>query len=161
MASLTSSHKGAAAEAEVVAAAIGLGLVVLRPLCEGGRYDLAIDIGNKILRVQCKWASHRAGVLSTRCVTSRHTPAGYRRSTYSASEVDAIALYSAATDACYLVPIQEAEGCKELSLRLKPTRNNQSRRVRWASDYELGPSLERNRLVSLEGSPDQRDQSER
>jgi hypothetical protein len=51
---LTRSQKGAAAEAEIAAAAIRLRLQVLRPLGEGWRYDLVIDIGDKLLRVQCK-----------------------------------------------------------------------------------------------------------
>jgi hypothetical protein len=144
MLDLTTSQKGAAAEAEITAAALHLGLVVLSPLCEGGRYDLVIDTGVRLLRVQCKWASRQGDVLSARCVTSRHTPAGYVRSTYSAHEVDAVAVYAPDTDGCYLIPISEAEGRSTISLRLSPTRNNQATGVRWAQDYELGSSLARN-----------------
>jgi hypothetical protein len=42
------------AEAAITAAAIELGLVVLRPFPEGRRYDLVIDNGARLLRVQCK-----------------------------------------------------------------------------------------------------------
>jgi hypothetical protein len=48
------------------------------------------------------------------------------------------------TDRCYLIPISEVEGRSSISLRLAPTGNNQSHRVRWATDYELGRSIERN-----------------
>src|SRR5271170_2528063 len=144
MMGLSSSHKGAAAEAEITVAAIRLGLVVLRPLCEGGRYDLVVDTGDRLLRVQCKWASLRGSVLTARCITSRHTPRGYLRSTYSAQEIDAIAVYAPDTDTCYLVPIAEAEGHATLSLRIAPTGNNQALGVRWAQDYELEASLRRN-----------------
>jgi hypothetical protein len=122
MTELTPSQKGAAAEAEITAALIRLNLVVLRPMCEGGRYDLAIDTGVEILRVQCKWASRRGNVLTARCITSRHTPRGYLRSTYSAEEIDAIAVYAPDTDRCYLIPVGETEGHVTLSLRLTPTR---------------------------------------
>lgn len=141
---LTPSQKGAVAEAAIAAAAIRLGLGVLRPLCEGGRYDLVIDTGDRLLRVQCKWASRQGRVLCVRCITSRHTPRGYRRSTYSAAEVDAIAVYAPNTDACYLIPIAEADGRSTVSLRLAPTANNQVISVRWARDYELERSLRRN-----------------
>jgi len=77
-------------------------------------------------------------------MTSRHTPNGYRRSTYSGGEVDAIAVYARATDRCYLIPIDEVAGLSMISLRLEPARNNQVRRVRWAHEYELRGSLERN-----------------
>jgi hypothetical protein len=141
MVELSSSRKGAAAEAEIAAAAIRLGFVVLWPLCEGGRYDLAIDTGERILRVQCKWASRQGNVLTARCVTSRHTPRGYLRSTYSAHEIDAIAAYSPDTDTCYLIPVQEVAGRCTISLRVGPTGNNQSLHVRWARDYELAAAL--------------------
>jgi PD-(D/E)XK endonuclease len=148
---LTPSQKGAVAEAAIAAMAIRLALVVLRPLCEGGRYDLAIDIGERLLRVQCKWASQRGSVLTVHCTTCRHTPSGYLRTTYRAGEVDAIGIYSPDTDSCYLVPIEQVEGCSAISLRLHPTRNNQAQRVRWARDYSLSESLEHYWGVRLAG----------
>src|ERR1039458_614405 len=54
MGNLTPSQKGAAAEAAITAAVIQLGLTVLRPLCEGRRYDLVVDLEPRLLRVQCK-----------------------------------------------------------------------------------------------------------
>jgi len=150
MLNLSSSRKGAVAEAEIAAAFIRLDLVVLWPMCAVGRYDLVVDMGARLLRVQCKWASRQGSVLTTRCATSRHTPAGYLKSTYSAEEIDAIAAYARETDSCYLIPIQEVAGHKTISLRLTATRNNQAERVRWARDYELLPSLRRNWSVGLE-----------
>lgn len=143
MSTLTPSQKGAIAEAEIAAAATRLGFVVLRPLCDGGRYDLGIDVGHRILRVQCKWASRRGDVLTVHTTTCRHTPQGYVRTTYSGDEIDAVAVYSADTDGCYLLPIADVERRSALSLRIAPTGNNQSRHVRWAQDYELGRSIER------------------
>jgi len=141
---LSTSQKGAAAEAEIAAAAIRADLVVLRPLCDGGRYDLVIDIGEELLRVQCKWASRHGNVLTARCLTSRHTPRGYLRTPYSAEEIDAIAVYAPDTDRSYLLPIGEVEGLAMISLRLAPTGNKQARHVRWARDYELNTSLASN-----------------
>ncbi len=140
---LTPSQKGAAAEAEVAAAATRMRLLVLRPLCEGGRYDLAIDIGEKLLRVQCKWASRNGDVLNARCITCRHTPHGYRRTTYTADEIDAVAAYAPDTDRCYLIPVCEVEGHATISLRVAPTRNNQAQLVRWAKDYEIESAIGR------------------
>jgi hypothetical protein len=141
MSELGTSQKGAAAEAEIAAAAIRLDLVVLRPLGDGGRYDLAIDTRPRLLRVQCKWASRHGEVIMAYCVTSRHTPGGYRRTTYSSDEIDAIAIYSPDTDKCYLIPAREVDGCTTISLRLGPTRNNQVVKVRRAKDYELESSI--------------------
>lgn len=141
---LATSRKGAIAEMEIATAAARLELAVLRPVAEGGRYDLVFDLGQKLLLVQCKWASRCGDVLNIRCATSRHTPRGYVKTTYSADEIDAIAAYSPDLDRCYLIPIREAEGMATISLRIAPTRNNQSHGVRWARDYELAASLQTN-----------------
>ncbi len=143
MLELGTSQKGAIAETEIAAAATRLQLPVLRPVAEGGRYDIVIDLGTRLLRVQCKWASRLGDILNVRCATSRHTPRGYVKTTYSANEVDAIAAYSSDTDRCYLIPIDGVAGMAIVSLRLAPTRNNQATNIRWARDYELETSLRR------------------
>ena len=153
MLNLSSSRKGAVAEAEIAAALIRLDLIVLWPMCEGSRYDLVVDTGTRLLRIQCKWASRQGNVLTARCATSRHTPAGYLRSTYSADEIDAIAAYAPDTDGCYLIPISEVAGCKAISLRVAPTRNNQALGVHWARDYELLTSLRRNWGINVQHPP--------
>jgi hypothetical protein len=140
---LTPSQKGAVAEAGITAMVIQLGLTVLRPLCEGRRYDLAVDLEPELLRVQCKLARSHNGVLSVRLQTCRHTPRGYVRTSYSAAEVDAIAAYSPELHRGFLIPISEASGRRALRLRLDPTKNNQAQGIKWARDYELASGIER------------------
>jgi hypothetical protein len=135
---LTPSQKGAAAEAAITSAAIGLGLTVLRPLCEGRRYDIVIDLEPELLRVQCKWACRRNGVLSVSLRTNRLTPGGYVSTAYTAAEVDAIGAYSPELGSCFLIPIAEVSEGRGVHLRLEPARNNQARRIRWAHEYEFG-----------------------
>jgi hypothetical protein len=152
---LTPSQKGAAAEAAVTAAAIALGLVVLRPLCTGSRYDLVTDLEPELSRVQCKWTQRLGGVLAVRRNTNRLTPAGYVRTTYTAEEVDAIGVYSAQLRRCFLIPIEELAGGRGVHLRLDPARNNQAQGVRWANDYEfervIGERLNRANAGSTSG----------
>jgi hypothetical protein len=140
---LTPSQKGAAAEAAVAAMMIGLGLTVLRPLSEGRRYDLVIDLEPELLRIQCKFAPRLNGVVSVRLQTNRCTPGGYLRTSYTAAEVDAIAAYSPDVNSCFLIPIREACGRRVIHLRLDPTKNNQAHGVKWARDYELESMLRR------------------
>jgi PD-(D/E)XK endonuclease len=135
---LTPSQKGAAAEAEIMAAAVRMKLGVLLPLGEGYRYDLVLEAGGRLLRVQCKWATLQRGAVQVRLRTCRHTPHGYFRTTYTASEVDAIAIYCTDLDRCFLVPIEDVEGQTQLSLRVSPTGNNQASGVKWASSYDFG-----------------------
>ena len=75
---LTPSQKGAAAEAAITAAAIRLDLTVLRPLCEGGRYDLVIDHRARSCCASSASAP-RGGERADRslCTNQSHTPRGY------------------------------------------------------------------------------------
>jgi hypothetical protein len=140
---LTPSQRGAVAEAEIAAAAARAGFVVLLPVCEGGRYDLAIDLEPALLRVQCKLARHLSGVLSVRVSTSRYTPQGYVRTSYTADEIDAVGVYSPELRRCFLIPVEDVAGRRAIHLRLDPSKNNQAERIKWARDYEFEAVLDR------------------
>jgi prevent-host-death family protein len=50
-----------------------LGLTVLMPMTEHGRYDPVLAIAGRLLRVRCKWASLREEVIRVRCDRSYHS----------------------------------------------------------------------------------------
>jgi hypothetical protein len=135
---LTTNQKGAIAETRITAAAVELGIEVYRPMVEGGRYDLILDTGERLLRTQCKWANREGDVVVVRGRTCRYTPRGYVWTRYSAAEVDGIAAWCADTAECYFIPIREMDGRTCMYLRLAPTRNNQEGLVHWAAQYRLG-----------------------
>ncbi len=130
--------KGAIAEAAITAAAVELGIVVLRPVVEGRRYDLVFDVDHRLYRVQCKWAPRRRGIIDVRLATCRHTPGGYVYSTYGSDEVDAIAIYCQALKRVYWLPIDLVAGRRAIHLRLQPAANKQQAAINYAADYELG-----------------------
>jgi hypothetical protein len=139
MGELTPSEKGGIAETAILAQAVRAGVVVSRPVVEGRRYDLIFDVAGRILRVQCKWGRLSGDVVVARTSTCRHTPLnGYRRTTYSAEEIDAIAIYCDELGAVYLLPIEDVAGKSYVHLRLRPARNGQSVGVNWAAKYQLG-----------------------
>jgi prevent-host-death family protein len=133
-----SNHKGNVAELAIATEAARLGLSVLKPLTEHERYDLALDLGSRILRVQCKWARHHDGVVLVRVGRSRTSRRGYIRSTYREDEVDALAAYCQVLDRCYLLPVSMIVGRHSVYLRTSPARNNQRAAINFAADYELG-----------------------
>jgi prevent-host-death family protein len=131
------NHKGAVAEAKIAAAAIELGIPVLRPMSEHGRYDLVFEVGSELLRIQCKWANRKDQVVVIHVGGNYLSPRGYVRSTYGADEVDAVAAYCADLDACYLLPIELVAGQYMLHLRLAPTKNGQRAGLHFAADHLL------------------------
>jgi PD-(D/E)XK nuclease superfamily protein len=62
---LTTNQEGAIAETAIVHAAVKLGIGLFKLISDGERYDLIFDVGSRLLRVQCKWAT-RMGT-SWRC----------------------------------------------------------------------------------------------
>ena len=134
------NYKGNVAEAAIAAAAVKLGIEVLRPQFEHGSYDLVFEIGSRFLRVQCKWARLKpdGSVMYVQLAGCRHTPAGYVRTTYSADEIDAVAVYCEEVNECYLLPIELVAHRNALHLRLTPPRNEQRAALNWAADYRLG-----------------------
>ena len=148
---MTTTDKGGIAEAAITHHAALLGVVVSRPMTEGRRYDLVLDIEHRLLRLQCKWGALRGDVVSAFTRTSRHTPGGYVRTTYSVEEVDAIGIYCEPLNRCFLVPIEEVAGQSHLHLRLAPARNNQRALVRMAEDYDLAKMITRYGAVAQLG----------
>ena len=133
-----STLKGAIAEAAITARAVELGIVVLRPLVEGRRYDLVFDVDHRLYRVQCKWAPRRGAIIDIQLATCRHTPRGYVYTTYTREEIDAVAVYCQELRKCYWLPIEVVAGRRAMYLRLEPTANRQRAEVNFAADHELG-----------------------
>ena len=125
------------AEAEIEAAAVRAGIDVLQPRMHHSRYDLVFDLGSRLLRVQCKWANRQGDVIAARIRTNRRAPEGYRTSTYTAQEVDAIGIYCPDVDRCYLLPMELAAGRTCIHLRLAPARNGQVAGLHSALEYEF------------------------
>ena len=107
---LTPTRRGAIAETVIAAELLKLGLDVYRPVSEGGRYDLLVDAGNRLLRVQCKSARLKGAVVAVPMRTTRLTPRGYVRTTYTSHEIDGVAAYCPGNERCYWLPIEDFDG---------------------------------------------------
>jgi PD-(D/E)XK endonuclease len=70
------------------------------------------------------------------------------RTTYDASEVDAIGVYCPELEACYLLAIAESDGQGYAHLRLSRTRNKQRGAIRMAGAYRLGAIAQLGERVS-------------
>ena len=133
-----SNHKGNVAEAAIAFHAARLGISLLRPLYEHGRYDLVLEFAGQLLRVQCKSACRKGDVVIVRLVTNRRGPRGYIRTKYSRDEIDAVAAYCAELDRCYLLPGEIVCGKSAIQLRINPPRNGQRAAIHFETESRLG-----------------------
>jgi hypothetical protein len=130
------SSIGNTSEAIVLAALVHAGYSALLPFGGGHPYDIAFDVGDRLLRVQCK-----TGRLLKEGVVFFPTASWCRNMSYRSyrGDVDLFGVYCAATEQVYLVPIEDVPD-KGAYLRFAPTKNGQTRGIRWAKDYVIWPA---------------------
>ncbi len=131
--------KGNVAELAIAMAAARLGVPVFAPLTEHSRCDLAIDVGGRLWRIQCKWGrlSPAKDVVIVRTSGSRYTTRGYVMARYWQGEVDFFGVYCGELDRSFLIPAEVAEAKYQVYLRLHPTRNGQQACTNLADDYDF------------------------
>ena len=132
------NHKGNVAEAAIAFHATKLGIPVFVPLTEHCRYDLVLELGGALRRVQCKWVPRRGEVIPVSLETNRRGPGGFIRTIYTAEEIDAIAIYCEDTASCYYIPMELFGDRTSMQLRLSPPQNGQRASIEWAQKHELG-----------------------
>jgi hypothetical protein len=122
----------------IMTALRGAGYAVLVPFGENTRYDLVIDDGAKLGRIQCKTGRLRKGAVIFRACSSyaHHPNPKVVRRDYL-GEIDYFAVYCPETAGVYLVPLTDAALRTQGSLRVEAARNGQRRRIRSAADYQI------------------------
>ena len=117
----------------VLAALIDRGFAVLLPFGDGHPFDLVVTVDHsQFIRVQCKTAWQRGGCLTFNCRSTDH---GRGPQSY-AGRADIFGVYFPPERSVYLVPL-DAIADSEGRLRIEPTRNNQKRRIRFATEFEI------------------------
>lgn len=115
--------------------AVELGYLVSIPT-HHCRYDLVLDDGSKLWRVQVKYAdgkpSNSDGAVVVKLEYNDRTSHSY---TYSFDEIDALVVYIPRADKlCWLPPITYV-GKKRLNIRLEPPKNGQKHKMVLAGEY--------------------------
>lgn len=134
---------GDATQAMVLGRLVQAGKTVLVPFGENLRYDLLLDESGAFVRVQCKTGRLRDGaVWFPTCSSTYHYPNNqgvrYCQVPYT-GQADVFGVYCPELDRVYVVPVCDVP-LKSAALRVDPARNNQTKGVRFARDYELSTS---------------------
>jgi PD-(D/E)XK endonuclease len=114
------------------------GFDVSVPFGENTRYDLIIDDGTTLGRVQCKTGRLRRGaVIFNACSYYAHHPNPKVTYRNYLGQIDFFAVCCRETSQVYLIPIGDIPLGRAGTLRVDPPRNNQRRRIRFARDYAI------------------------
>lgn len=133
---MNTKHLGTIGEITVTQQAMLRGYTVARVVGDNARYDLVIDVGGVLKRVQVKTVSPRNGKLETPLTTVYIDVTGTRKTNqYTKSEFDWLAIVDAITLMVYVVEFESIVGSKTFTLRVDPTKSNQTNKINWATDY--------------------------
>ena len=123
---------GNRSEGVVLSAYLDAGFVVSIPFGTGASYDLVVDSGTGLYKVQVKTAW-----LSKGCVLykseRRQSGSSLTRRAYREGEVDFFVAYCPANGKIYAAPA--ANHGRGGRLRIEPVRNGQSKLIKWASEF--------------------------
>jgi hypothetical protein len=100
---MNTSRKGDETESTVLSRLKAVGLSVSVPFGDSNRYDLVVDDGEALYRVQCKTGSWINGTVRFKLYTSTVNADGRVDSEYTAEEIDVYVVYSRRTDDVYWV----------------------------------------------------------
>jgi hypothetical protein len=115
-----------------------LDYAIFVPFGENTRYDLVIDNGSCLRRVQCKTGRLKdGGIHFPTCSTYAHHPNPRVRRRDYAGEIDDFAVYCPDLGSVYLIPIEDVPTRALGVLRVTPARNGQRKGVRLAAAYEV------------------------
>ena len=130
----TTNQKGLITEMEVALYLIKLGYDVSQPLNADSKYDLIVDTGQQLLRLQVKTShlsktANNSIVFKCRSITGRKENGELKTHYYSPNDVDYFATFW--DEKVYLVPVNECSSEKTLHLDKSRIQSNFS----YAEDF--------------------------
>ena len=141
---INSSMIGNIGEASAIYQFSSRNIPVSIPFGQNVPYDMIIQLQNKLYRIQCKTSEHVYDDKMTFYISRTN---GFKaiHTKYTINDIDFLYLHCIENGYNGLINISEVTTSTELHLRLKPPRNNQLVKVRYAKDYEIDVQL--NKLI--------------
>ena len=106
------------------------------PIGDSTRYDLILELNGMFARAQVKSRQSKNGFLNIE-FTNKSTRRGkVIQKRYHPGEIEAFIVYNRSNDSLYILPLEMLLQQGEVTLRLGSPKNNQQKKLHWATDYE-------------------------
>jgi len=132
MQQLTTQFKGTITELEVASYLLSLNYIVSQPLVQDSKYDLIVDVNNKLIRLQVKTArqhpKNQGKSIVFNCRSTTNNVRECKQRYYSTEDVDFFATFW--DGKVFLIPVNECSSEKTIWLE-KPRNSN----CTYAFDY--------------------------
>jgi len=111
---------------------------------EGSRYDVVLDDGKKLFRVQVKYGGYEGGHATGAVIVDLRKYQGddrnrqvkrSKRKLYSKSEIDCLLVYLPQVDKVCWIKADMFDSKTEVTLRFKPPKNGQKKGVNLVEDF--------------------------
>lgn len=114
------------------------GYIVSKPISNNARYDLILEIDNKLYKVQVKTTnSIKDGKMNFSMKTTNYTQGNWKSVAYDAKDVDLFFLYCIENDWCGLFIVTDEHIQQSISIRIAPPNNNQRKNIQLMEDFEF------------------------
>ena len=135
---MNTHQKGETALLQVQMRAMENGVILSRPTVEGTRYDLVLDTGGKLERVQVKYGNGSSTQSEGASVVNltRNNNGTKKVRKYTAEEVDVLLVYVPAIDKVCRFEPKHFAGKSALSIRHTKAKNGQTKNCLMADEYE-------------------------
>ena len=129
--------KGLEAQLKAEIRANELGYVVSKPTTDCCRYDMIIDTGNELKRVQVKYCDCKSPEAdgAVKVNLRKFSLNKNERPFYTESEIDALVVYIKPVEKLCYFPIEVVSGKKSITIRYEASKNNQTARTYNCFDY--------------------------
>lgn len=145
--------KGNLVELQCIMKFMSMGFECSTPYGNQAKYDILVDIGEEILRIQCKkshWIDDKKSISFQTCSQTTNTKKTTRH-LYTAKDIDYFA--TCWEDNVYLIPVEECSTSK--SLRIAPREESTPNNVNMAEDYLVENILGYKSLYHIEDFEEQ------
>ena len=138
---LSTDQTGSVAETAIIHEAVKLGIDVYKPISDGTRCDLILDIDGPPHSRPVQVGSATRGCARHQVLSLPPHEKRIAQARIHGRRVDAFAAYCVELGKCYFFRFEDWGGRTAIQLRLRPSKNNQRRGINWAEEYEFGATL--------------------
>lgn len=131
---MNTQQRGHVAQLKVEQRALEKGCLVSRPTHDC-RYDLVLDEGGKLYRVQIKYANGFSANASGSVVIDLRKPHKNKVLIYSRDQIDLMLVYIPAIDKIVRLLPEHFHNRPQFTIRIAPTANNQASKINFAQDF--------------------------
>lgn len=129
-------QKGDKTESIVQAELVRRDIPVSIPVTDNSRYDMVIDWGNNLERVQVKTGRYRDGKVKFNAYSYQPTVTDDKKKSYTPDEIDSFVVYCYDNETTYYLPFEEVKSSSTVALRVEEPKSSHSS-INWAEDFEL------------------------